>query len=44
MAFALSELYEVGRADTELAHAAYKAFGGVKGAISQRAESTFSPA
>lgn len=41
MAFALSELYEAGRADTELTHAAYEGFGGVKGAISQRAESTF---
>lgn len=41
MAFALSELYEACRADTELTHAAYEAFGGVKGAISQRAESTF---
>ncbi len=41
MAFALSELYEAGRADSELTHAAYQGFGGVKGAISQRAESTF---
>jgi formylglycine-generating enzyme required for sulfatase activity len=41
MAFALSEIYEAGRADTELTHAAYEGFGGVKGAISQRAESTF---
>ena len=41
MAFALSELYEAGCADTKLTHAAYEAFGEVKGAISQRAESTF---
>jgi formylglycine-generating enzyme required for sulfatase activity len=41
MAFALSELYKAGRSDTELTHAEYEGFGGVQGAISQRAESTF---
>jgi hypothetical protein len=41
MAFALSELYKAGRSDTEHTHAEYEGFGGVQGAISQRAESTF---
>jgi hypothetical protein len=41
MALALSELYEAGHADTKLTHEEYEGFGGVQGAISQRAESTF---
>jgi formylglycine-generating enzyme required for sulfatase activity len=41
MAFALAELYATRQADGRLTHTAYEAFGGVQGAISQRAEHTF---
>jgi len=40
LAFALHELYEAGAADRRLTIAAYEGFGGVKGAIAQRAEAT----
>jgi formylglycine-generating enzyme required for sulfatase activity len=41
LAFALHELYEAGKQDGRLTYEAYKRFGGVQHAISQRAESTF---
>ncbi len=41
LAFALHELYEGQTADRRLTHATYDSFGGVKGAIAQRAEETF---
>ena len=41
LAFALAELYRAREPDGQLTHAAYKRFGGVQGAISQRAEDTF---
>ena len=40
MAFALSELYEAGKADGRLTWAAYDGFNGVPGAIAKRAEDT----
>jgi len=42
MAFALQQLYEERTAEGELTHAAYERFGEVKGAISRRAEDTYS--
>jgi formylglycine-generating enzyme required for sulfatase activity len=41
LAFALHELYDARTPEGKLTHAAYDAFGGVKGAISKRAETTF---
>ncbi|MGB7990722.1 MAG: SUMF1/EgtB/PvdO family nonheme iron enzyme [Candidatus Methylophosphatis roskildensis] len=41
LAFALHELYEARTADGRLSRAAYDAFGGVRSAISRRAETTF---
>jgi formylglycine-generating enzyme required for sulfatase activity len=41
MAFALEQLYGQRSAEGKLTHAAYEAFGGVKGAISRRAEETY---
>ena len=41
LAFALHELYEARTGAGRLTGAAYDGFGGVKGAISRRAESTF---
>jgi formylglycine-generating enzyme required for sulfatase activity len=41
LAFALHELYEARTSEGQLTHAAYEAFGGVRGAISQRAEHVF---
>ena len=41
LAFALSELYESGQEGGRLTAEAYESFGGVQGAISQRAETTF---
>lgn len=41
MAFGLEQLYNTRTGDGQLTHAAYETFGGVKGAISQRAEDTF---
>jgi hypothetical protein len=41
LAFALHELYEAGKRDGRLTYEAYKRFGGVQHAISQRAEKTF---
>jgi hypothetical protein len=41
MAFALNELYELGKADRRLTLAEYDAIGGVKGAIRIRAEDTY---
>ena len=41
LAFALHELYEARTPQGQLRHAAYDAFGGVRGAISRRAETTF---
>ncbi|MDZ7621765.1 MAG: hypothetical protein U5O69_04905 [Candidatus Competibacteraceae bacterium] len=41
LAFALHELYEAGKQDGRLTYEAYKRFGGVQHAISQRAEKTF---
>jgi hypothetical protein len=41
LAFALHELYDARTPEGKLMHAAYNAFGGVKGAISKRAETTF---
>jgi hypothetical protein len=41
LAFALHELYEARTENGRLTRAAYDAFGGVRGAISQRAEKTF---
>lgn len=41
LAFALHELYEARTPAGELAQSAYDAFGGVRGAISRRAETTF---
>jgi len=41
MAFALEELYGQRSAGGKLTHAAYETFGGVKGAISRRAEETY---
>jgi hypothetical protein len=42
LAFALHELYESRTVDGRLTRSAYDAFGGVRGAISGRAEDTFS--
>ena len=41
MSFALSELYEAAKDDGHLTQAAYRTFGGVTGAIGQRAEAVF---
>jgi hypothetical protein len=41
MAFALEQLYDQRSGEGQLTHAVYEKFGGVKGAISQRAEETF---
>ena len=41
LAFALHELYESRAEDGQLPHQAYERFGGVRHAISQRAENTF---
>lgn len=41
MAFALDELYEAKKEDGRLTDQAYERFGGVKQAVSQRAEDTF---
>ena len=41
MAFALNELYEARTEDGKLTESAYEGFGGVQGAIGQRAEQTF---
>lgn len=41
LAFALHELYNARKANGRLTNDAYAGFGGVKGAISQRAEDTF---
>jgi len=41
LAFALHELYEANDATGRLTHAAYDGFGGVRGAISRRAEKTW---
>ena len=41
MAFALEQLYDGRTAEGSLTHAAYDRFGGVKGAISRRAEDTY---
>jgi formylglycine-generating enzyme required for sulfatase activity len=41
LAFALHELYEARNEAGRLTHAAYDGFGGVRGAISRRAEKTF---
>ena len=42
MAFALSQLYEARTSEGRLTHTAYDRFGGVKGAIGDRAENTYS--
>ena len=42
LAFALAELYQAKTEEGELTEAAYQAFGGLRGAIAQRAEATFS--
>ena len=42
LAFSLSELYESGQSGGTLSTDAYEGFGGVQGAISRRAETTFS--
>lgn len=41
LAFALSELYESGQGNGRLTRAAYDAFGGVQGAVSERAEGAY---
>jgi hypothetical protein len=40
MAFALEKLYDTGKADRCLTHEEYKSFGGVRGAIAQKADET----
>ncbi len=42
LAFALGKLYEAGKAQRRLTHDAYQYFGGVRGAIAQMAEATYS--
>ena len=42
LAFALAELYAACQPHTTLTHAAYNSFGGVQGAIAQRAETAYS--
>ena len=42
LAFALSELYAARTQNNKLCYAAYRSFGGTKGAISQRAENVYS--
>jgi hypothetical protein len=41
LAFALAELYTACQPHTTLTHAAYDSFGGVQGAIAQRADTTY---